>query len=90
MNTETLTVVAAIVSRIVGQARTPAQPARDTRLSQGYLLDSVELLEVVIASEQAFGITFDEQVDFRPGTFETLGSLVDLVERKRAEQGRSA
>lgn len=84
MSADTLPVIAAVVSRIVGPSRTPAEPTRDTHLGEGYLLDSVELLDVVIACEQAFGITFNEQVDFQPGTFETLGTLVDLVDRKRA------
>jgi acyl carrier protein len=74
----------AIVERVAGPARTPADSGPDTRLGDGYWLDSVELLEIVVACEQEFGILFDEARDFEGGSLDTLGSLAALVRTKRA------
>ncbi len=75
----------AIIERIAGPPRTPADVSRQTRLGDGFWLDSVELLELVIACEQEFGIVFSETGDLDASHLETFGSLVDLVERRRQE-----
>jgi acyl carrier protein len=69
----------AIVARIAGPARTPASLGPDTRLGDGLWLDSIELLEVVVACEEEFGIAFDERTVLDSGALETLGSLAALV-----------
>jgi acyl carrier protein len=72
-----------IVARVAGPGRIPESVSRETRLGKGYLLDSVEMLDVVIACETEFDIAFGEQ-DLKPSSFETLGSLTDLVRSKVA------
>lgn len=80
-----LATLADVVARVAGSTRTPSSVGRDTPLAEGYWLDSVELLEVLIACEAAFGITFDERRDFGGDSLDTLGSLVDLVQAKRGQ-----
>jgi acyl carrier protein len=75
----------ALVIRVVGPSRAPAESGPATPLSEGgFWLDSVELLEVVVACESEFDITFDATRDFAGDAFETLGTLAALVDRKRA------
>lgn len=77
----------ALIERVVGPDRTPPNAGADTRLSEGYWLDSVELLEVVIACESEFGIVFDETHDLKGDAFETLGTLTDLIRSKHPTFG---
>ncbi|MGC4081177.1 MAG: hypothetical protein QM736_03440 [Vicinamibacterales bacterium] len=56
-------VVRAIVERVAGPACTPARADAATPLAQGYWLDSMELLEIVLACEEHFGIAFEEASD---------------------------
>ncbi len=72
----------AIVERVAGPSRAPADAGADTRLTEGYWLDSIELLEVLIACETQFGIVLDEQRDLDDGVFETLGSLTTMIRTK--------
>lgn len=78
--------VRAIVGRVAGPGRTPEAVSRDTLLTDGYWLDSVELLDVVIACETTFGIVFDEERDLEPQSFDTLGRLADRVRSKIARK----
>ena len=72
-----------VLSRIAGPGRAPAEAGRETPLvNAGYWLDSVALLEVIVACETEFGIAFDPEADLRHGTFATLGSLARLIEAK--------
>lgn len=45
-------------------------------------LDSMAVVELVVAIEERFGISFDED-EVTAEVFETVGSLVDLVGSKR-------
>lgn len=74
-----LDAVREVVARIAGPSRTPAEVTRDTRLANDYWLDSVELLEVVIACETMFDVVFDAERDAAAHAFDTLGSLADLI-----------
>jgi acyl carrier protein len=75
----------ALVTRVAGPSRAPVESGPATPLSEGgFWLDSVELLEVVVACESEFDITFDATRDFAGDAFETLGTLAALVDRKRA------
>jgi acyl carrier protein len=71
-----------LVEGIAGPSRTPTLAGPETRLSDGYWLDSVELLEVLIACETKFGVVFDERRDFEDGSLDTLGTLTSLVRSK--------
>jgi acyl carrier protein len=77
-----LDAIRALVERVAGPSRTPAHAGPDTRLAEGYWLDSVELLEVLIACETAFGIVFDDTRDLEGRALDTLGTLTNLVRSK--------
>ena len=87
MSDRILEMVSEIVARVAGPHRTPAAVAAATRLAEDYWLGSVELLEVVIACENAFDIVFDAEQDVANHAFETLGSLADTVRRKLEQRG---
>jgi acyl carrier protein len=48
-------------------------------------LDSLAVVELAQALEDHFGFVIDDS-EFTGDTFETLGTLAEFVERKRAEQ----
>ena len=73
----------AVVGRIAGPSRTPPDPGPETRLGEEYWLDSVELLEVLVACENEFGIVFDDVRDLEAGALDTLGTLTNLIRSKR-------
>jgi acyl carrier protein len=80
----TLASIRAIVEEVAGSRRIPAQVGPETRLSEGgFWLDSVELLQVVVACEERFGIVFDANQDLTPEPLETLATLTALVRAKR-------
>jgi len=72
----------AVVERVAGPSRVPPGPGPETRLSDGYWLDSVDLLEVLVACENEFGIVFDEVRDLDVASIETLGTLTNLIRSK--------
>ena len=74
--------IRALVERVAGPSRTPAHAGPETRLTEGYWLDSVELLELLIACEAAFGIAFHDTRDFDAGALDTLGTFTHLVRSK--------
>jgi acyl carrier protein len=74
-----------VVAGVVGAARVPADASADTALADGGLwLDSVELLQVVLAAEGEFGIVFEPGEDLVGHGLTTLGTLADLVRRRSA------
>ena len=73
----------ALVERIAGPGRIPPDAGLETRLGDGYWLDSIELLEVLVACESEFGIVFDEARDLDAGSLETLGTLTALIRSKQ-------
>ena len=80
--------IVAIVTRVAGPGRTPEEVGAGTKLADGFWLDSIEMLDVVIACELEFGIVFNESQDLTPAALETIGTLTALVERRLA--GESA
>jgi acyl carrier protein len=52
-------------------------------LGRGIGLDSVQVVELVDAIEQGFGITISDD-DLRGVHFETLGAVVTFIERQQA------
>jgi len=61
----------------------PASIKNDENLMEVYNVDSVNLFEIVVALEEDYGISFEDE-DFDVETFSTVASIADLVERKRA------
>lgn len=79
----TLASIRVIVEQVAGSRRIPAQVGPETRLSEGgFWLDSVELLQVIVACEERFGIVFDANQDLTPDALETLATLTALVGAK--------
>jgi len=80
----TLERVQAIVTRIAGPDRIPRDAGPDTPLRDGgYWLDSVDLLETMIACETEFEVAFDPEVDFSDRTLGTVATLFRLIQAKR-------
>jgi acyl carrier protein len=76
-------VVAELAERVAGSRR-PAAPTAATPLGEGgFWLESIALLELVLACEERFGVTFDPDVDLTSGALATVGSLAELIRRRR-------
>ena len=72
--------VQTIVTTIAGPHRTPANVGPGTALGHsGFWLDSIALLEVIIACEAEFGITFDSGADLTAKSLRTIESLAQLI-----------
>ena len=69
-----------ILVRIAGPDRAPANLAPDTPLGEaGLWLDSVELLEVILACDQAFGVGSGADEDPPPTALGTVGALAAWI-----------
>ena len=80
-----------IVARVVGAPRVSADVGADTPLGDGGLwLDSMKLLQVVLACEAQFGITFKPAEDLLGDGLETLGTLADVIRRRSPSLSRAA
>lgn len=79
--------VQAIVQRVAGPSRTPEGAGPDTRLADGFWLDSMEILDVVLACEQHFGIVFEAGRDLAPASLETARHLATVVYARLQERG---
>jgi len=72
--------VRALVTRVAGPERTPGWIGSETPLGQGgFHLDSVELLEVMLACEGELGMTFDGDPTASVQALQTLGTLTSAV-----------
>jgi len=73
-----------IVVRVAGPERTPEGGGPDTPLGEaGFWLDSTDLLEVILACEEDFGISFDAGEDLTAEALSTVRSLAEMI-RSRA------
>ena len=81
----------AIVARVAGPTRAPAgDMGAETPLTEGgWWLDSVELLEVIVACETEFGITFEPARDLPDDALRTLGTLAAVIQTKNPELSRA-
>ena len=72
--------VQAIVTGIAGPERTPHDAGPDTPLGDsGYWLDSVDVLEVILACEREFGTVFEAGGDLTADTLHSPRGLADLI-----------
>lgn len=79
--------VQAIVADIAGPERTPEDASPDTPLSDsGYYLDSIDVLEVILACEREFGTVFEAGDDLTEDALRTARGLADLIRRRIPEQ----
>jgi len=83
MNDDTLTRLIALASRVAGPDRTPREAGPDTPLTQaGFWLDSVGLLELVVACEAEFKVAFDPERDLTVDALATIGSFARVIHAK--------
>jgi acyl carrier protein len=76
--------VQSIVTGIAGPDRCPADAGPDTPLGDGgFWLDSVALVEVVIACEAAFDVVFDPETDFTDQALASVSTLAAVVQARR-------
>jgi acyl carrier protein len=76
--------VQSILIRIVGPDQSPSDAGPDTPLVEGgFWLDSVHLLEALLACEAEFGIVFDPETDFTDEHLKTVRTLGDLIRTKQ-------
>jgi len=61
----------------------PSAIGDDENLMENYEIDSVNLFEIVVGMEEAFGISFEDE-DFSVELFTTVDSLAEFVEEKRS------
>jgi acyl carrier protein len=72
-----------VVSRTAGPARTPADAGADTLLGNGgFWLDSVDLVELVVACETEFAVRFEGETDLTEETLSSVRTLADLIRTK--------
>jgi acyl carrier protein len=84
MTADLLARVQAVVAGVAGPGRTPPDAGPDTPLGQaGFWLDSVDLVEVVVAAEEAFDVCFEGEADLTPETLHSVRTLADLIASKR-------
>ena len=69
-----------LLRRVAGADRTPADAGPDTPIREGgFWLDSVALLELIVAAESEFGVEFDPTRDFEEEPLRTVGSLAARI-----------
>jgi acyl carrier protein len=82
--TDTVDAVKAVVVEILGvEDRADTITVQTPLLGSLPELDSMAVLELVAALEQQFGVAIDDD-DVTAEAFDTLGTLVALVESKRS------
>lgn len=76
--------VRAIATRLAGPERTPPDANADTSLGEGgFSLDSLELLELIVACEEQFAIVFEPETGLTRASLRTVGSLAAAVAERR-------
>jgi acyl carrier protein len=72
-----------IAAAVAGPSRVPADAGPDTPLGEtGYWLDSVDIVEVVLASEREFAVTFDGDDDLTSQALSSIRTLAALIAGK--------
>lgn len=73
-----------ILTRIAGPDRTPDAVGPETSLSEGgFWLDSADLLEAVLACEEAFSVRLEPPGIFAAPSALTVGRLMDAIDGAR-------
>jgi acyl carrier protein len=80
---EILDRVRRIVAEISGAQRTPPGAGAHTPLGEdGFWLDSIDFLEIVVACQEVFGTEFDPESDLTADNLRTVGSLAAMIAAK--------
>lgn len=84
-NTAVLGRLLVLLSRTAGAGRMPADAGPETPIREGgFWLDSVALLELIVAAESEFGVEFDPTRDFDEAALRTAGSFADRIAARLA------
>ena len=76
--------VQTVVVEVAGPTRIPPDAGPDTPLGDGgFWLDSVDLVEVIVACESEFEIGFEGETDLTRDALHSVRTLAELVESKR-------
>jgi acyl carrier protein len=62
---------------------------RDAKLSDLHV-SSLDMVEVIFALEEKFGVELPFNANTSAGAFETVGDVIDSVEKQLAEKSRAA
>lgn len=83
--------VVSLIKRIYfkGKCGTLTSINSKTRLIQDLGFDSVEILELIVQIEEAFGIDVPDQF-FRTEMFETTGAVIDMTKKLLKKNGQKA
>jgi acyl carrier protein len=76
--------IQATVTRILGEVAKvdPTVVARDKRLREDLGLDSLTLIDVAVAAEDAFGVSLpDEDLE----RFQSVGDVIDYVQQSESQ-----
>ena len=74
--------VQAIVAGVAGP-RAPVDATADTPLGEdGFWLDSIATLELIVACEEEFGVVFDGHSELTDAALRTVRSLAELIRSK--------
>ena len=77
--------VQAIVTAVAGDRQVPPGAGPDTPLGDGgYWLDSMDVLEVILACEEEFAMRLDQELDLTADALQSARCLADLIRRKIA------
>jgi acyl carrier protein len=77
--------VLTILSAVAGADRVPREAGANTPLGEnGYWLDSVDMLEVILACEHEFDISLGDPDELTEESLASVGSLAALIARKLA------
>ena len=83
MTDHVLARVLAILSSVAGADRVPQGAGAHTPLGEkGYWLDSLDMLEVILACEHEFPIILADADELTEEALATVGSLAALIARK--------
>ena len=75
--------VLSIISEIAGPNRTPPDAGRSTRLwNGGFWLDSIDLIDLMLACDAAFGTVFEGPSGASIADTRTVGDLVAVIEAR--------
>jgi acyl carrier protein len=78
----------AIVAFVAGSHRLPPDLGEHTPITTGGIeLDSAALLELILACEAEFSITFDPRIHLTDDALRTIGTLASSVRRILSERG---
>jgi acyl carrier protein len=79
---EVVAVVLDLAAQVAGIRAAPGSGESTPLAEDGFWLESVGLLELVVACEERFQVTFEPDTDLTTDSLATVGSLARVVHRR--------